>query len=122
MIVNEAFVRRFIHAESAIGRTVSLTYRMPSQGDFSLGPETIVGVVSDSVYRSVRDRGQPTIYLPFSESDRPILNSDFFIAIRASGGSPVLLARQVSKALLAVKRDLALTVRPIGEQIDAAIA
>jgi putative ABC transport system permease protein len=82
MIVNEAFVRRFIHAESAIGRAVSLTYRMPSQGDYALGPQTIVGVVGDSVYRSVRDRGQPTIYLPFSESDGPILNSDFYIAIR----------------------------------------
>ncbi len=122
MIVNEAFVRRFIHAESAIGRAVSLTYRMPSQGDFSLGSQTIVGVVGDSVYRSMRDRGQPTIYLPFSESDGPILNSDFYIAVRATGGSPVLLARQVSEAILAVKRDLTLTVRPIGEQIDAAIA
>jgi putative ABC transport system permease protein len=95
---------------------------MPSQGDYALGSQTIVGVVSDSVYRSVRDRGQPTIYLPFSENDGPILNSDFYIAIRASGGSPVLLARQVSEAILAVKRDLTLTVRPIGEQIDAAIA
>jgi putative ABC transport system permease protein len=122
MIVNEAFVRRFIHAESAIGRVVSLTYRMPSQGDFSLGSQTIVGVVSDSIFRSIRDRGQPTIYLPFSESDGPILNSDFYIAIRASGGSPVLLARQVSQAILAMKRDLTLSVRPIGEQIDAALA
>jgi putative ABC transport system permease protein len=122
MIVNEAFVRRFIHAESAIGRAVNLTYRMPSQGDYALGSQTIIGVVSDFVYRSVRDRGQPTIYLPFSESDGPILNSDFYIAIRASRGSPALLARQVSEAMLAVKRDLTLTVRPIDEQIDAAIA
>jgi len=70
----------------------------------------------------MRDRGQPTIYLPFSESDGPILNPDFYIAIRASGGSPVLLMRQVSEAILAVKRDLTLTVRPIDEQIDAVIA
>jgi predicted permease len=122
MIVNEAFVRRFIHAESAIGRAVTLTYRMPSQGDYSLGSKTIVGVVSDSIFRSIRDRGHPTIYLPFSQSDGPILQSDFHIAIRASGGSPALLARQVSEAILAVKRDLTLTVRPIGEQIAAAIA
>jgi predicted permease len=122
MIVNEAFVRRFVHADSAIGRAVNLTYRMPSQGDFSLGSQTIVGVVGDSVYRSMRDRGQPTIYRPFSESDGPILNSNFYIAIRASGGSPVLLTRQVSDAILAVKRDLTLTIRPIDEQIDAAIA
>jgi putative ABC transport system permease protein len=122
MIVNEAFVRRFIHAESAIGRAVSLTYRMPSQGDYALGSKTIVGVVSDSIFRSIRDGGHPTIYLPFSESDGPILQSDFYIAIRASGGSPVLLARQVSEAILAVKRELTLTVRPIGEQIDSALA
>jgi putative ABC transport system permease protein len=122
MIVNEAFVRRFMHTESAVGRAVSLTYRMPSQGDYAMGPKTIVGVVGDSVYRSMRDRGRPTIYLPLSQNDGPILHSNFYIAARASGGSPALLARQVSDAILALKGDLALTVRPVGEQIDAALA
>jgi putative ABC transport system permease protein len=122
MIVNEAFVRRFMHSESAVGRAVSLTYRMPSQGDYAMGPKTIVGVVGDSVYRSMRDRGRPTIYLPLSQNDGPILHSNFYIAARASGGSPALLARRVSDAILALKGDVALTVRPIGEQIDAALA
>jgi hypothetical protein len=46
MIVNEAFVRRFIHAESAIGRAVNL---MPGclRRVTSPGSKTIVGVVSD---------------------------------------------------------------------------
>jgi putative ABC transport system permease protein len=122
MIVNEAFVRRYTHNQSIIGRAVSLTYRMASQGDYPIGPKTIVGVVSDSVFRSIRDRGQPTIYLPFSEGDGPILQPNFYVAVRASGGSPVLLARQVSDAMLALNRDVALTIRPIGEQIDAALA
>ena len=121
MIVNEAFVRRYIRSEAIIGRAVSLTYRMPSQGDFALGPRTIVGVVSDSVYRSMRDRGHPTVYLPL-QGDGPILHSNFYIAVRASGGSPRLLTRQVLGAMLALNRDLELTVRPIGEQIDAALA
>jgi predicted permease len=121
MIVNEAFVRRYIHSEAIIGRAVSLTYRMPSQGDFALGPRTIVGVVSDSVYRSMRDRGHPTVYLPL-QGDGPILHSNFYIAVRASGGSPTLLTRQVLDAMLALNRDLELTVRPIGEQIDASLA
>jgi ABC-type antimicrobial peptide transport system permease subunit len=94
---------------------------MPSQGDFALGPRTIVGVVSDSVYRSMRDRGHPTVYLPL-QGDGPILHSNFYIAVRASGGSPTLLTRQVLDAMLALNRDLELTVRPIGEQIDASLA
>jgi putative ABC transport system permease protein len=122
IIVNEAFVRRFVHNADPIGRAVDLTYRMPSQGDYLLGTKTIVGVVHDSVYRSIRDRGRPTVYLPLAQMDGPILHANFWIAIRALAGSPMLLARQVSEAMLALNHDLTLTVRPIGEQVDAVLA
>jgi ABC-type antimicrobial peptide transport system permease subunit len=69
----------------------------------------------------MRDRGHPTVYLPL-QGDGPILHSNFYIAVRASGGSPTLLTRQVLDAMLALNRDLELTVRPIGEQIDASLA
>ena len=94
---------------------------MPAQEDYLLGTKTIVGVVNDSVYRTIRDRGAPTVYLPF-QVDGPILHSNFFVAVRAVTGSPTLLAREVSDAMLAVNHDLTLTVRPIGEQVDAALA
>jgi putative ABC transport system permease protein len=92
---------------------------MPSQGDYLLGTKTIVGVVNDSVYRTIRDRGAPTVYLPL---DGPIQQSNFYVAVRAAAGSPTLLGREVSDAILAVNHDLTVTVRPIGEQVDAALA
>jgi predicted permease len=122
MIVNEAFVRRFVRGGNAVGRAVDLTYRMPSQGDYLLGTKTIVGVVSDAVYRSLRDLRRPTVYLPFAQQTGPILHSNFYVAVRATAGSPALLSRQVSEAMLALNHDLTLTVRPISEEVDAALA
>jgi predicted permease len=122
MIVNEAFLRRFVPGDSPVGRVVDLTYRMPMQPDFSLGSKTIVGVVRDSVFRSMRERGRPTIYLPFTQMAGPILHSDFYIVARARAGSPALLMRPVSNAILAVSRDLTVTMRPVAEQVDAALA
>jgi len=121
MIVNDAFVKRYVQDGDAIGRPFALTYRMVSQGDFLLGTRTIVGVVSDSVYRSLRDPMRPTMYLPLS-TEGPILQSDFYVAVRAAGGSPRALERTISEALLAVNRNLTLTSRSISDQVDAALA
>jgi predicted permease len=122
MIVNDAFVRRFLPGDDAVDRAVELTYRMPSQGDYRLGTMHIVGVVGDSVFRSIRDGNRPTIYLPLARNTGPILQSDFFVAVRAVAGPPRLLTRAVSDAMLAINRDLTLTIRTVGEQIDAALA
>src|SRR5262249_39084611 len=72
MIVNEAFVRRYVRGD-AIGRALALTYRMPAQGDYPVGVRTIVGVVGDSVYRVMRDAGRPTVYFPLAEEEGPNL-------------------------------------------------
>ena len=52
MIVNEAFARQFSPGASPIGKPLTLTFR--AQGDYVLGTLTIVGVVRDSVFRSIR--------------------------------------------------------------------
>jgi predicted permease len=121
IIVNEAFARRYIEGD-AIGRSVAITYRMPAQGDYSLGDQTIVGVVNDSIYRVIRDAGHPTVYFPLAQEEGPNLQSTFFIAVRAAAGSPALLSRSVSEAILAVRPDLTMTIRPLSQQIDAALA
>jgi putative ABC transport system permease protein len=121
MIVNEAFVRRYVRGDP-IGQALALTYRMAAQGDYPLGTRTIVGVVGDSVYRVVRDAGRPTIYFPLTEDEGPNLQSTFFVAVRGTAGSPMLLTRSISDALLAMNPDLALTFRPMGDQVDAALA
>jgi len=122
MIVNEAFVRRFLHGPDAVGRAVDLTYRMAAQGDFRLGTMTIVGVVGDAAYRSVRDRGRPTAYFSLGQDTDPILQSTLYVAVRAKVGSPTLLTRGVSDAMLKVNPELTLTVHTIDEQVDASLA
>ena len=122
MVVNEAFVRRFLPGQSPIGKPIALTFRLAPGGDFPLGTKTIVGVVGDAVYRAIREPLRPTIYLPLAQRDDPILFTNFFITLRASAGPPMLLTRSVSAALTAMNRDLTLAFRPLATQVDESLA
>jgi putative ABC transport system permease protein len=62
MVVNEAFVRRLFPGRNLIGTSLAVTYRSDSYGDILLGSRTVIGVVGDAVYRSLRDPARPTIY------------------------------------------------------------
>jgi putative ABC transport system permease protein len=122
MIVNEAFVRRFLPDQSPIDKPFAMTYRMSPVGDYPLGTKTIVGVVGDSVYRVIREPIRPTIYFALGQRDGPLLFTSFFITLRASAGSPMLLSRSVSAALTAMNRDLTLAFRPLAAQVDESLA
>jgi predicted permease len=113
-LVNEAYVRKFLPNRNPIGETVTL---------LETPPRTIVGVVRDTVYVSVRDGVRPTIYVPLAQPDgagrgpTPTVN----ISVRSSDASPALLAPRVAAALTAVDRNLALTFRPLQDRIDASL-
>jgi putative ABC transport system permease protein len=118
-LVNEAFARRFFAGASPLGHTV--------QTDGVLGPapkKEIVGVVADAVYISLRDPVPPTVYAPIAQYDLtmspplPAVN----LSVRATGGSPVLLTKSIAAAVGAVNPDLALTFRPLTEQINASLS
>jgi predicted permease len=119
VLVNDAFVRKFLPGQNALGRTLT---EPTSRGDTPRPPRTIVGVVGDAVYRSLRDEAQPTIYLPMAQLDEPgILSTSVNISVRSSAGPPAALARSVAAALTAVDSGLAFTFRPLDEQIDASL-
>ena len=120
MIVNEAFARRFSPGASPIGKPLTLTFR--AQGDYSLGAMTVVGVVRDSVFRSIRSPDEPTVYLPLGQDTDPILTANFYIGVRSSGQPPQQLTRPVSAAILAVNRDIVLKARPIDDEVRDAMA
>jgi predicted permease len=113
-LVNEAYVRKFLPNRDPIGETVKL---------IETPPKTIVGVVRDTVYVSVRDGVRPTIYVPLAQLDTvgrgPTANIN--ISVRSSDGSPALLAPGVAAALTAVDPNLALTFRPLQDRIDASL-
>jgi putative ABC transport system permease protein len=122
MLVNEAFVRRFLPGRNPIGVPRALTFRSGSSGDIPLGTWTIVGVVGDAAYRSIRTPMRPTIYTPLAQRTEPLLFTYFYIALRSSSAPPALLAHGVSAALKAVNPEISMTFRPMTTVVDESLA
>jgi putative ABC transport system permease protein len=122
MLVNESFIRRFFPGRSVIGMPLAVAYRIAHFGDVSLGSKTIVGVVADAVYRSLREPVRPTIYFPLAQLSGPMLVSSFYLAVRSATGAPAQLTRSVSAALTAVNPDLKLTFRTLDDQVNGLLA
>jgi predicted permease len=120
MIVNEAFARRFSPSASPIGKPLAVTFR--GQGDFALGTFTVVGVVRDSVFRSLRSPNEPIIYWPLKQDQYPILTTNFYLGVRSIRQPPQQLTRAVSAAILAVNRDIVLKARPMSDEVRDALA
>jgi putative ABC transport system permease protein len=120
MIVNEAFVRRFSPGASPIGKPLTLTFR--AQGDYVLGTLTVVGIVRDSVFRSIRAPDEPTVYLPLGQDTSPILTNNFYFGVRSTKQTPERLTHAVSAAILEVNRDIVLKARPLADEVRDAMA
>jgi putative ABC transport system permease protein len=118
-IVNEAFARRFFAGRRAIGETVSnrtvigVTADQVMQGGFKL----------DGTARSLRDGAPPAIYIPLAQTPEPGPSgrASVIISVRWAA-SEAQAARGVAAALRAVDPDLAFTLRPLADQIDAGLA
>ena len=111
-LVNEAYARKFLPDRNPIGETV--TFSM-------VPPKTIVGVVSDTVYVSIRDGARPTVYVPLAQRDVGGPTANVNISVRSSAGSPAALAPGVAAALMTVERNLAFTFRPLQDRVDASL-
>ena len=117
-VVNQAFASRFFPGTSPLGQTISL---YPG-GARAMPPMTIVGVVGDVVYSSLRVPAPPTWYAPLSQFDVPEFPSVLFslqLAVRSRTNSPVA-SRDVASAIGNVNPALALTFRPLSDSVDAA--
>jgi predicted permease len=122
MLVNDAFVRRFFPGRDAIGATVGVA--VGSHGETSVGSKTIVGVVRDMPWRSLRDDVPATMYVPLAQWNMPFpLVWYINISIRSSAGSPLPLARSVTAALTAVDREVALMFPPhlLADQVNGSL-
>jgi predicted permease len=114
-MVNEAFARKFTGGANPLGRTV----REPSRPSEPNPEREIVGYVADAAYRSLRDPVPPTMYLPFEQIQTP--PSSASISVRSATGSPLGLTRALASAITNVNSGVAITFRPIEDQIDAAL-
>jgi predicted permease len=111
-IVNEAFARKFTNGQNPVGRRLL----EPGFGARPTVHREIVGYVQDAVYQSVRDPVPPTMYLPIAQHDRipPFVS----LSVRAAAGSPVLLTRSLATAVTGIEPGVAITFRPMAEQVD----
>ena len=85
-LVNEAYARKFLSGRNPIGETVRFSPVSPDAP-----PRTIVGVVIDAVYVSVRDGVRPTVYTPLAQRDArgpAAVTANVNISVRSSAGSP----------------------------------
>ena len=81
-----------------------------------------MGVVRDSVFRSIRSPDEPTVYLALGQDTSPILTTNFYFGVRSTRQPPEQLTHAVSAAILAVNRDIVLKARPIGDEVRDAMA
>jgi putative ABC transport system permease protein len=117
-IVNDAFARHFLNGASPIGHTL----HTPERFGLPAGPAMeIVGVVADAVYRNLREPVGPTVYSAAAQKTAGFPMTEFNLSIRAASGSPAQLTRSVADAIAGVNRDLALTFRPLSEQVNASL-
>jgi predicted permease len=115
VIVNEAFARTFTNGQSPVGHRL----RQPEFPDRPAVDQEIVGYVKDAVYRSLRAPVPPTMYVPIPQQAQP--PSGISISVRAAGGSPALLTRSVAAALDTVNPNVAMTFRPLADQVNSSL-
>ena len=115
LIVNEAFARKYFGGENPVGRTVV----EPGFGGEQSKTLEIVGYVEDAVYRSLREPLTPTAYHALAQTATP--PSSVSLTVRAAAGSPALLIRPLASALEGVHKDVALTFRPLEDQVNASL-
>jgi putative ABC transport system permease protein len=122
MLVNEAFVRHFLPTQDPIGTNLSVSTRISVLDVTSLNAKTIIGVVADTVYRSIREPARPMIYFPLAQHQGAISEIVFFVVVRSVGVPPLSLSRSLGAALNRIDPALVLTFSPVDAQIDRSLA
>jgi hypothetical protein len=120
VIVNEAFVRRFLNGQDPIGHTVQR--RVIVNRDLGNVPpppaQEIVGVIADAVYSNPRQSIPPTMFEPLAQSETSLPQTRLFLR---TVGSQVIDVRGVAAAIRSVDADLAITFRPLADYVTASI-
>ena len=122
-VVNRAFAQRFLNGASPLDHTITLPAVMTTPARNL--PIRIVGVVADAIYLSLRERPQPTMYLPIGQHDESFFVralEHVILNVRSDGGSPARLAKSVTAAIASVDPRLKVTIRPLADQINDSLA
>jgi putative ABC transport system permease protein len=113
-IVNEAFARRYLPGQQAIGETLRVDAESEPRYE-------IVGVVADAVYTTPRDGMRPTMYVSLGQRE-PKEWSDWgtaVLTIKTAPGQRALVDRDVANAMARVDPALLFTALTFDEMVDA---
>jgi putative ABC transport system permease protein len=115
VIINEAFAARHFADRNPIGQRI----KAPIDGDLP-GEYTIVGIVSNTVYRSVRSGVKPpTMYAPLAQTGA--LGTEFALTARVDG-SKGSAAAGIAEVLSRADSRAAFTFRDFSEQVSASMS
>ena len=120
MVVNRAFVDRYFAGRAGVGETVGVALGV--KGEYALPSRSIVGVVENAVYQSLRETPPPTVYLPLAQYDYPVA-MQAFIAINVRGKTVrvAALVKDVTTAITRVNPRLTVTTRTLSSQVMESI-
>ncbi len=113
-IINEAMSRKFFGAESPIGR--EFVEERP------YGPRqayTVIGLVTDAKYFSLREEPRPTAYLAITQAAMEDRRVSF--ALRTDD-HPLALSAQVEREVAAVHPAISLELIPFAAQVDFSLS
>jgi predicted permease len=103
IIVSEAFARRFLSGEPALGQRVSFR---GDQGPWS----EIIGVVADSKYRTLGEAPRPVVYMPLAQNHE----TGMTMHVRTSG-EPTMMATAVRREVQSLDPNLAVNLQSLKE-------
>jgi predicted permease len=116
-IVNRAFVAKYLGGQPPVGVRIR-------QGGYPGRPATdreIVGWVDDAVYRTMRDAGVPTVYLPIAQRPQPPPVITLSVRTAARAGATARLGERIAEAVSGVDADALLTVGLLDDQLRNSI-
>jgi predicted permease len=110
VIVNEAYARRYLNGQEALGKRLSFS---GGQGPWL----EIVGVVRDSKYLTLGEAPEPCVYIPLAQRHE----TGMTLHVRTSA-PPVGLVAGVRQAVQSLEKNLPVTnVRPLDELLIASL-
>jgi putative ABC transport system permease protein len=117
VIVNQAFVRRFLGTADPLRDRIKGFGFVMVDGKPQPRDAAIVGVVGDVQYAGLGQAPEPTVYVPFAQ----VPSGRLTIVVRAAGGDSELLIPQLRRALAQIDPAVPTDFHPVSSLVSAAL-
>jgi predicted permease len=115
VLVNETAVRKFFGGANPIGQRLE----EPGGPNNPAPAYEVIGVVKDAIYRDLRETVPATMYRAMTQETSHL--AAVSVSVRAADGQAAALTRPLAAAIGGLDKDLALTFRPLADQVGATL-